>query len=486
MAGISSNSYSSGMFMLELEGEPAGRLRSVEGGEPFAVVQTEDPTDGITPKHLGSVHITPITVTFGVGMSKRLYDWMAAFLGSNGSAKSGAIYFGDFSSKEHSRLVFQEAKITELSFPALVGGSDDAAFFTLTIQPEKTRTSLDSVGNTIPGFGPKTRKQWRAGDFILKIDGLEDASARVSAIDAIVVKQGMKKADEMEIRDPGVKPDFLVVPDLTVTVASSRARAFYDYFEGFVIQGNPKDERQGKLEFLDVSLKKKLFVLEFHNMGIFRIQNVRVVDHAEVLAKVNVGFYCEGLSLTTGDETSGSVLDQQEPAQQHAPPSGTDNKNLAGALAAIISDSLSGDAAIRSAMRSAILQRNTTSDREADSALVASRLLETVRPVKPTLSVQTRDAGSSLGEQWATQRATLAELNGVAALEDSEWSAIRLEGGHSLIAELREAGFIPYDDDDAVDLERDSFVEGLVAGASSVLRNAAPHLNLWAPKKQSG
>src|SRR5262249_41738668 len=151
------------------------------------------------------------------------------------------ICFGDFSSKEQSRLVFQEARITELSFPALVGGSEDAAFFTLMIQPENTRTSLDSVGNTIPAFGPKTKKQWRAGDFMLKIDGLEDASTQVGAIDAIVVKQGMKEPGEIgEIREPVVKPD-LVVPDLTVTVARSRARAFYDYFKGFVIQGNPED-----------------------------------------------------------------------------------------------------------------------------------------------------------------------------------------------------------------------------------------------------
>jgi len=486
MPAITSNTYTSGIFMLDIEGKPAGRLRSVEGGEPFAVVQSEAPADGKTPKQIVSVQYAPITVTFGVGMSKPLYDWMTEFLGSEGSSKSGAIYFGDFRSVEQSRLVFDGARITELSFPTLVAGSNDAAFFTLTIQPEKTRTSFDSVGSTVPAFGPKTRKQWRAGDFNLMIDGLEDASTHVGAIDAIVIKQGMKKGGEIgDIKERVLAPDVLVVPDLTFTVAKSRARAFYDYFQGFVIQNN-KDERQGKLEFLDASRQRKLFVLELQNLGIFKIQSVRVVDDAQVLAKVNVGFYCEKMSLTTGDETSGSVLDQQEPAQQNAPPSGTDNKNLAGALAAIISGGLSGDAAIRSALRTAILQQNTASHREADSALVASRLLETVRPVKPSLSVQTREDGSSLGEQWATQRATLDELKGIAALEDSEWSAIRLESRHSLIAELRETGVIPSGDDDAVDLERDSFVEGIVAGACSVLRNAAPHLKLSAPTNQSG
>ena len=43
---------------------------------------------------------------------------------------------------------------------------------------------------------------------------------------------------------------------------------------------------------------------------------------------------------------------------------------------------------------------------------------------------------------------------------------------------LREAGVISADASDALDLERDSFVEGVVAGASRVLRNAAPHLNV--------
>jgi hypothetical protein len=110
-------------------------------------------------------------------------------------------------------------------------------------------------------------------------------------------------------------------------------------------------------------------------------------------------------------------------------------------------------------------------------------LLETARAVKPGPSVPLRDDGSLLGERWATERATLDELEQVAALDEGEWTAIRLENEHSLIAELREAGVISDGASDALDLERDSFVEGVVAGASRVLRNAAPHLNV--PPTQS-
>jgi hypothetical protein len=476
MGSLTSKSYSSGIFMLEIDGKTAGPLRSVEGGAPFAEVVSDPLADGITPKHVGPVEYAPVTVTFGAGMSKTLYGWMADFLGRKASLKSGAISFGDFRSNEKWRLVFDKARITELRFPALVGGSKDAAFFTLTIQPETTRTDFDSVGTAIPNFAPKTRKEWRTTDFILKIDGLEDASTKASAIDEIVIKQAVTKTDR------GFSPEVLVIPDLTFTIPEVKARAFYDYFETFVLKNN-NDERNGKLEFLDRSLQRDLFVLDFLHLGIFKIQNVRVVNEAQVVAKVNVSFYCEAMTLTTANETLGSVI---PPPPARGPTVGTDTKTLAGALAAIISGGLSGDTAIRSALRIAVLQQSTASDREANSALVASRLLETVSPAKPSLSVPTREEGYSLGEQWATQRATLDELKQIAELEPSEWSAIRLESGHSLIAEMREAGVIPAGVDDALDLERDSFVEGIVAGASVVLRNAAPHLNLSASTNQSG
>jgi hypothetical protein len=45
-----------------------------------------------------------------------------------------------------------------------------------------------------------------------------------------------------------------------------------------------------------------------------------------------------------------------------------------------------------------------------------------------------------------------------------------------LIVHLQEAGLIPNGASGAFELQRDDLVEGVIAGAANVLRQAAPHL----------
>jgi hypothetical protein len=124
-----SRGYSSGKFALELEGKAAGFLRSVEGGEPFGTVVVEAPgADGIAKKHLGSLEFEPITVTFGVGMAKELYNWIAEVCNRQQKPRSGAIVFLNYDFTEVERLEWKNGLITEIVFPALDGGAKDPAF----------------------------------------------------------------------------------------------------------------------------------------------------------------------------------------------------------------------------------------------------------------------------------------------------------------------------------------------------------------------
>lgn len=61
-----------------------------------------------------------------------------------------------------------------------------------------------------------------------------------------------------EKRDNQVEAGYLVVPDLTVTLADDqRAVALYDWFESFVIRGNSGQdpEKNGTLQYLSSDLK---------------------------------------------------------------------------------------------------------------------------------------------------------------------------------------------------------------------------------------
>jgi hypothetical protein len=463
--------YSASVFMLEIEGKPAGLLRAVGGGEPFAAVTTETDTEGVVRKRLDPVQYVPISISFGISMAQELYQWMADFLNRKSSTRSGAIVFCDYQFKEQSRLVFDKARISELTFPALDRATKEPALFTLVLQPEATRISFSSAGSTVSGIRAKASKAWTSDNYLLKIDGLEAAAGKVTVIDAITVKQTVSTGER------GESPNALTIPDLTLTINQNQAKPFYDYFEQFALKGNSQDERNGTLEFLDKTGKTTLFVLELSHVGIFKIQNLRLVAGVAVNSRVTIALYCEEMRLKTGVEAIGSDQIPPPPIPLPTPSTNPTNTQLSETILGIIGGTIRGEEAIRAALGAAALQQTTSKDAEAASALVARRLLETTRAVKPDTSLPIRDDGSLLGERWATERATLAELEQVAALAEGEWTAIRLENEHSLIAQLREEGVISADASEALDLERDSFVEGLVAGAARVLRSAAPHLN---------
>src|SRR5262252_164172 len=133
---VSTRQYSAASLMLTLGGVQVGFLKSVEGGEPVGTVAS-DPADGtgVVKKHVVSVSYQPITMTFGAGMDKSVYQWIADFLSQKSVPTSGAVIFADYNYKEKYRLEFTNALIAAVGFPGVDAHSKDAGVFTLTLQP---------------------------------------------------------------------------------------------------------------------------------------------------------------------------------------------------------------------------------------------------------------------------------------------------------------------------------------------------------------
>jgi hypothetical protein len=242
------------------------------------------------------------------------------------------------------------------------------------------------------------------------------------------------------------------------------------------------------LEFLDATLKTTLFTLSMINLGIVRVRRERTVSGAEVIARVNVECYCEEMTFVAGEESVGSDAPAAAPSSSApdgtAPPAtGSPLVSLTDTLVGIISGRIKGEDATRAALEIARSPTLLTPSTAAVSEIVARRLLTTIQVPDPAPPVPKRADGTAIGEKWATGRATLEELKNVAALESSDWSALRLDVDHTLIAELRVAGLVPASENGPIELERNDFVEGIVAGASGVMRNAEPHLGATDPGK---
>ena len=149
----------------------------------------------------------------------------------------------------------------------------------------------------------------------------------------------------------------------------------------------------------------------------------------------------------------------------------------------IIAGRLTPETALQAALNVPATSQIPAATAASASEIVARRLLTTVLPAPIGPVVPKWDDGVALGEQWATDTATIDELNEIRTINQDDWSALKLGAGHSLVDKLRSQGMIPDGADGPLQLERDAFVDGLVVGAIQVLSRATPHLTRLSQEK---
>jgi len=302
MATANGRGYVAGKYGLDLDGVMAGWVWSVEGGHATSDVVVEKlGMDHIQKKHIAGVKYEDISITCGTGMSKHLMEWIKATLDLKYMRKNGAIIAADYDHKEHSRLTFTNALITEFGMPALDAASKDAAKMTVKWKPEYTRQQNTPAGSQAGKFNinQAVQKKWLPANFVLKIDGLDMACKRVNKIEALVVKQKVVEHAVGEERDYQQEPALVEYPNLVITFPESHADEFYKWHEDFVIKGNNGDDKEkgGTLEYKTPNLKETLFTLTFHHLGIFKLTPEKVEAGNEQIRRIKAEMYCEQITF---------------------------------------------------------------------------------------------------------------------------------------------------------------------------------------------
>ncbi len=255
--------------------------------------------DHIVHKHIAGVKYEDITVNCGTGMSKAFYEWIKASFDRKYQRYDGAIHVCDYDGNIVSSLDFFHGLISEIGFPALDAGSKDAAKLTVKIKPEYTRHKKGS-GKADPSaysLGKGEQKRWLPRNFKLEIAGLD--CSHVNKIEAITIKQKVVEHAVGEKRDYECEPANLETPNLVVTFAEVTADPWYDWHNSFVIQGhNGQDkEKTGTLTYLTEDLGGKLFSLDFHGLGVFKLTPDKVEAGSENIRRVKCEMYCEEIKF---------------------------------------------------------------------------------------------------------------------------------------------------------------------------------------------
>ena len=282
-----------GRFLLELDGQPCGFLRSVEGGTVKGEVVAEPPgTEHYLKKHLADVVTEPIVLAFDLSLAPAVYAWIAEAWAGKQSPRSGRIAFMDATLQVQKELEFQHALISSVTFPPLDGASRDPAYFTVVIRPETAK--FQKASGKSKGAAASKSKQWLASNFRVEIDGLD--AKTMSKVDAFTVTT--EAGDEVGPHREASSAAPIDFPSLRFTIAEAGAATWQAWHQDFVINGNcsDADEKAGALVLLDPALKD-LGRVVLGGLGIVRLAPEKAEAGREAVARVVAELYCERMEL---------------------------------------------------------------------------------------------------------------------------------------------------------------------------------------------
>jgi hypothetical protein len=283
---------------LSLDAAGSGFLKSTSGGEPFGELILEAGGAAyFAKKRLGGVKYQPIILEVGLGMSTAVYGWIADSWQGNATRKNGVITTMDYALKPLAGLQFNDALITETTFPACdSSNNDDTGHLLVTLTPDLTREVPPGQVDTA-GTPDDPAARWLPCNFRLEIDGLE--CSKVNRIESFAIRQSTVIDEIGDARTTVIQPGMIEFPDLQITLAESVVATWKQWHDDFVIKGNNDEtkERNGRLIFLSTDLQRELARVEFFNLGIFRLKNTPVVSGEESIRRVTAELYCERMTF---------------------------------------------------------------------------------------------------------------------------------------------------------------------------------------------
>jgi hypothetical protein len=222
--------YVAAHFAVEIGKNVVGFARQVEGltmaNEPLVFKHASTQTQTVQG---GKLKYTDLKIQAGMGFAPLFYDKIAAFVRREGGLIDGAVVTGDFHYNERSRRTFLNGMISSVGFPVLDANGKDPAYLSTTIVPGTVSyVKGDKAQIECADSLRQPAKLWLSQNFVLRIDGLEEATAQCSKIDAFEIKQTIIKYDSGPVREPLLVPGRLEYPQITFYVPASSADPLLD------------------------------------------------------------------------------------------------------------------------------------------------------------------------------------------------------------------------------------------------------------------
>ncbi|MET0411145.1 MAG: phage tail protein [Polyangiaceae bacterium] len=298
VAAVSKVRSYGGTVSLQLDGASVGTVRSAAGGDVVgSVIEHRDGADLRAKKQLGATAAEDIVLEVGLGLERSLYDWIAVSWTGKPARKSGALVVLDANLQARSAREFDNALISETTFPALDGASKEAGLLRVVLSPERVRTT---TGSAAKSNVTSKSKAWLVSNFRLELDGLD--CKRVAKIDSFTVKQTVATSAVGSARELSKEPGRLSFGDLKITLAEAGGDSWRTWHDDFVVRGNnaDKNEKSGRIVLLGPDLKEELAEIKLGNAGIYALRATGGGGggSSETIAQLEAELYVERMELS--------------------------------------------------------------------------------------------------------------------------------------------------------------------------------------------
>jgi hypothetical protein len=296
-----SKSFSAGHFELMLDGSKiTTHLKNVSGG--WAKAQAIDDGKGTSSgrmKHLGPVEIDPMSVEFGLAAGNPVLKWIQGSWNRKWTRQSGQITHADFNLKQTFEHHFSDALMLEATFPALDAYSKETAMLKCKFLPELVRTVQTEPGAALAPRSTDKQKYWASSSFRLSFDQF-DGMEHTCKIDAMTIKQGVKKLYTGKDRFPQIEPTKIEFPNIVGYISLGYAKPLLKWHDEYVFKGDkdPKAQLSGTIDFLPPDRSRPIYSINFFEAGLISAHIEDSQANADQIKKVKFEMFVGYLELT--------------------------------------------------------------------------------------------------------------------------------------------------------------------------------------------
>lgn len=298
MTASHKRTYAAAHFKLEIgDDKNSGAIKSVEGGGVRVDVMTyQNGGNYDRLRQIGKPKFDDIKLMMGMSTSKTYYSWIEKFFTGQPDRRHGAIVAADFYYKERARREFQEAMISEITFPGVDANSKDALYMAISLAVEHIAFKAGSGGKFQPEIDSKRQQIWKASDFSFTLGGFD--TKHVTKIDPITIKQKIVEHHMGGHRAPTKSPSQVDFPNVVFYIPESHAQGIIHRFMkngGHHKPENPARMTDGALSYLS-SDRKVLGTLHFNNTEIVSVTPDKSEASSENIKNVKIELFCESMT----------------------------------------------------------------------------------------------------------------------------------------------------------------------------------------------